>query len=65
MAEKHKVVGTYVSLKCLSERTGLSYDNLRHRVLKGELPGLRRLGRRLFVSIDEFDAACREAAQSK
>ena len=53
----------YCSLKELSERTGLSYDGLRHRVRKEEVPGLRRLGRRLFVNVAEFDAACKEAAK--
>ena len=53
---------TYLSLRELSGVCPLSYDSLRHLVAEGRLPGLRRLGRRVFVCWEEFDAACRDAA---
>ena len=63
MDEKRQMSKAYLSLKELSEHTGLSYDSLRHRVRKEGLPGLRRLGRRLFVHVREFDASCKKEAE--
>jgi hypothetical protein len=61
--DQEQLTTDYVSLADLSKRTGLSYDGLRHRVRTEGLPGLRRLGRRLFVHLAEFDRACKQAAR--
>ena len=49
----------YCSLKELSEETGLSYDSLRHKVIRGHLPGVHKLDRRWFVDRQAFHEATR------
>ena len=53
----------YVNLRELSQLIGVSYDGLRHKILDGQVPGARKLGRRWFIRLDEFDQATREAAE--
>ncbi len=49
-----KARGKYCSLKELSRDTGLSYDNLRHKVLEGKLPGAHKLDGRWFIDRQAF-----------